>query len=220
MKKKSVDIAQNIHHALNLNGNPESVAQHYDQWANTYDQEVIENYYGIQTIVSLAHKHVQSSTLSNKKNPTDIQVVDVGCGTGLLGAPLHKLGYTNIDGIDLSAQMIEKAKATGLYNKLHSHVNINNDIPSEFIQRYDIAICLGVFTPGHVNPTALHQLISMTRQGGLVVISTRVPYYDSTAYQAESDLAVTTGSVTLSEQWMDAPYRDDGDAHYWVYTTC
>jgi len=179
-QKKSVDIAQNIHHALNLNGNPESVAQHYDQWANTYDQEVIENYYGIQTIVSLAHKHVQSSTLSNKKN--------------------------------LSAQMIEKAKATGLYNELHSHVNINNDIPSEFIQRYDIAICLGVFTPGHVNPTALHQLISMTRQGGLVVISTRVPYYDSTAYQAESDLAVTTGSVTLSEQWMDAPYRDDGDA--------
>ncbi len=49
------------------------------------------------------------------------------------------------------------------------------------------------------------------------MVSTRVPYYDSTDFQKISDQIEGLGIATLKQQYMNAPYRDDGDAHYWVY---
>jgi SAM-dependent methyltransferase len=42
------------------------------------------------------------------------EILDVGCGTGLLVNALRTLGYENVKGIDLSQQQIDVARARGL----------------------------------------------------------------------------------------------------------
>jgi len=217
MKKTMDEVHENIHHALNLDGDPEKVRSHYENWAKTYDEDVIENYYGVQLIVDLMHHHVSKSATLGSKSPGDLSIIDVGCGTGLISPPLNAYGYTQLDGVDLSAEMLAVASATGRYQNLFSDVNINNPLPDSMMGAYDVAICLGVFTPGHVDPTALHQLIAMTKLGGIALLSARTTYHDTTNYQAISDAVVSSGAARLLEQRMDAPYRDDGDAHYWIY---
>ena len=207
----------NIHDALNLDGDPDAIVKHYQHWAKTYDKDVIENYYGIAYIVDLMHKHVQQSANLSAVRASELRVLDVGCGTGLLGSPLHALGYSNLDGMDLSVDMLAVAEKTGRYNSLIADVNINKPLPERLLQIYNVAVCIGVFTPGHVLPVALRQLVAATKPGGLVVLSTRVPYYNTTDFAYVSQQLVSDNTVKLIHSDMNAPYRDDGDAHYWVY---
>lgn len=48
----------------------------------------------------------------------DLQVLDLGCGTGLCGQPFRQMAGQLI-GVDLSPRMLEKAKAKNLYDELH-----------------------------------------------------------------------------------------------------
>lgn len=207
----------NISDALQLDGNPDSIARYYKRWAATYDADVIDNYYGIKLICELLHQHVQTDLAVENKDIAELSVVDVGCGTGLNGSVLHGLGYTTLTGVDLSAEMIAKAEETGDYQQLFAGVNIHDPLPENLRGSYDAAICVGVFTPGHVLPESLYQIADMVRPGGLIIVSTRVPYYNTTEFQQVSDDITTAGIVELIKCYWDAPYRDDGDAHYWVY---
>ncbi len=207
----------NIHDALLLDSDPESIVRYYQSWAATYDSDVTANYFGVQLIADLVQQHVQSSSTLSDIAASALTIMDVGCGTGLLGKPLHAMGYRHIDGVDLSAEMLAKAGESGFFRRLFEGVDIHQPLPAELAGAYDVAVCLGVFTPGHVLPEALYQLVGMTRPGGLTVISTRVPYYDTTDYQQVSDRIEAEGVAVLRKRYMNAPYRDDGDAHYWVY---
>jgi predicted TPR repeat methyltransferase len=46
-----------------------------------------------------------------------LDILDLGCGTGLMGEALRPLKRTLI-GVDLSAEMLEKARARGIYDRL------------------------------------------------------------------------------------------------------
>jgi predicted TPR repeat methyltransferase len=45
-------------------------------------------------------------------------VIDIGCGTGLAGQALTGHGFTIIDGLDYSAEMLKVAAGHGIYRKL------------------------------------------------------------------------------------------------------
>ncbi|TFZ07060.1 tetratricopeptide repeat protein [Ramlibacter henchirensis] len=68
--------------------------------------------------------------------------LDLGCGTGLV-APLLRPRCERLDGIDLSAAMVERARASGLYDNV-----VQGDI-AEFLaatgKRYDLLIAGDVF---------------------------------------------------------------------------
>ena len=50
---------------------------------------------------------------------TNLKLLDLGCGTGLLGQTLKKkFGFVSLVGLDVSEDMLEKAKEKGVYNKL------------------------------------------------------------------------------------------------------
>ena len=217
MNNKSIgDSAHaNIHDALKLEGKTDEIVDFYKTWAATYDEDVQENYHGVGLIAELLHNQVQGSGFNH--DPSQVKIADVGCGTGLLAKPLFELGYTNLDGIDLSKEMIEKARETGLYNKLIAGVNVHHPLPENLRQAYHAVVSLGMFTPGHVHPESLYQLAELAMPGGILVISTRIPYYEQTNYQDISDRIETEGVATLVKKLDNAPYRDDGDAHYWIY---
>ena len=210
-----------IKEAHTLSGNPEAIKQYYDRWSFSYNRDVAnEEYCGpnyIAAYFDLLPKQ-ESSILSG--HDLDIEILDAGCGTGLVGAALHRQGYQNIDGLDLSHGMVEKASKTQAYRTLTGGCDMTEPIETYPANRYNAAISCGVFTLGHVPPTALEEMIRITKPGGLVVVSTRKSYYDRTNFQAVCDRLQAENKVKLVSSIMDGPYLMEEGAHYWAFRVC
>lgn len=210
-----------IKEAHTLSGNPESIGQYYDQWSQNYDQDVSSEMYSGPEYISLYFDMLpkQDGKFLNLRDPA-IEILDSGCGTGLVGAELHRLGYKNIDGFDLSQSMVEQAETTKAYRSLTGSCDMTQRIETYADNSYDATISCGVFTLGHVPPTALNEMIRITKPGGLVVVSTRKSYYDSTDFQDVCDRLQSENKVSLVSSIIDGPYIAEEGAHYWAFRVC
>lgn len=150
-------------------------AEHYDGWANSYDNDLLNEYgYSAHTTAVAAFAGVVAD-----KNAA---VIDVGCGTGLVGVELRDRGYSIIDGIDVSKGMLTKAKTTDVYRELiWQDVEKGSAIDDG---AYDAVICVGSFGIGHLGPEAMPGLVRMARPGGPVVIFMNAEPYINENYTA------------------------------------
>ncbi len=206
-----------IHSALNLDGEAESVKAYYAKWADSYDNDLVDDYTGSRVIVDLL-----IDFLAHSDNPEDAglrqqPLADVGCGTGQVGAYLAEAGFGVIDGMDLSAEMVEKARERGVYRNLTADVDLNMPLAEEWRASHAVTLCCGVFTLGHVMPEALEHLVDITWPGGLVLTSARTAYYDDSDYQLVMDRLIESGRVTVEAEVRNGPYTRDSHAHYWIY---
>ena len=88
----------------------EYVQRLFDSYAEGFDAHLVEAL-GYRTPQLLAQG------LSRTGVAHFATALDMGCGTGLLAAPLEGL-VGRLDGLDLSAAMLEKARALGRYDRL------------------------------------------------------------------------------------------------------
>lgn len=211
------DATESMNHAMSLDGDPQTLAKFYDEWARSYDNDIAEDYLSPQMIVQTLTRAIDSDESLTWAKAHDVKILDAGCGTGLTGLALAEFGYTKIDGVDLSAEMIGQAQNTGAYRKLESGFDLTRPAPSAFARAYDVVTIAGVFTVGHVPPSALRNVAEMVRPGGLVIASTRVAYYQSTNYQEVSDAMEVAGQLQLVHKIENGPYTMDSTAHYWAY---
>jgi predicted TPR repeat methyltransferase len=76
--------------------------------------------------------------------------LDLGCGTGLLGAEL-RARVDWLDGVDLSPRMIERARARGIYDRLHEAELLEHlattPVRHELIAATDVLIYVGDLAP-------------------------------------------------------------------------
>lgn len=87
-----------------------SVVAAFDQYAETFDRNLVEDLkYAIPVAIADALKR------HGAKGGLDI--LDLGCGTGLTGEQIVSLKRKMI-GVDLSPKMLEKARARGIYDEL------------------------------------------------------------------------------------------------------
>lgn len=117
---------------------PESTTRTlFDDMASVFDQHLVG---------SLGYKLPrQVADWILQKYPTrQFNVLDLGCGTGLLGACLgHIQGY--IVGVDLSSKMIEQAARHGVYYRIHQ-VGIADALAETPENLYEVITALDVFT--------------------------------------------------------------------------
>lgn len=133
----------------------------YDDWAASYDAEVSEHQYA--TPGRCADALVKFST------DMTAPVLDFGCGTGLSGLALKLAGFSVIDGVDLSAEMLAQADQKGIYNKLH-HIKAGDQL--DHAPGYYAAIAaIGVIGAGAAPISVLHMLMKGLGRGGLLVLS-------------------------------------------------
>jgi predicted TPR repeat methyltransferase len=78
----------------------------YDVRARFWDQERF--YFGATLVAGALRRHAGSARPD---------VLDIGCGTGLVGTQVRDLA-ARLDGVDLSPAMLERAKAKGVYDQL------------------------------------------------------------------------------------------------------
>jgi predicted TPR repeat methyltransferase len=141
--------------------NPEDLADAYRKWAELYDQDTREvmGYVGPETAATILDCYMDSK---------DGRVLDAGCGTGLVGEVLRRLGYANVDAMDYSSDMLSVAEKKAVYTKVfQDDMNRKLDIADD---TYDASICVGTFTYAHVGPEAFTELVRVTRPGGYICL--------------------------------------------------
>ena len=108
-------------------------------------------------IASQYDKHMEICGFPDPKNITDIlikygvpkdaPIIDLGCGTGLVGEMLSKHGFTDIVGIDASQEMLKKAEGRG-YNKFIEAFLGINELPEGVEKKFNVAISSGLMCHG------------------------------------------------------------------------
>ncbi|MPM48483.1 Ubiquinone biosynthesis O-methyltransferase [bioreactor metagenome] len=108
----------------------------FNAMAATYDQTMVRGLrYQLPKIV--AEKII-------KRFPTKaLSVLDLGCGTGLLGVCLGRLDGFLI-GVDISTKMIEQAGRHGVYDRFHT-VNLLDALRETPAEVYEVITALDVF---------------------------------------------------------------------------
>lgn len=79
----------------------------YAQWADTYEETVLDemDLRLLARVRAVAWDQVASGA-------------DLACGTGRIGTWLKQRGVGDLDGVDLTPEMLERARARGLYRRL------------------------------------------------------------------------------------------------------
>lgn len=204
--------------AMSLDGDVSALAELYGRWATTYDHDVASHGYGLpEMIVATIGQVAEISPKFERLRSHDLAIIDAGCGTGLVGAELAKVGYSQIDGVDLSPEMVNIARDRGVYRNLTGGVDLTLAPPASLCASAELVTVAGVFTVGHVPPEALRTMAMLARPGGILITSTRAAYYDETDYQAVSDRLVESGDLELVLRIDNAPYTMDSTANYWAY---
>ena len=139
--------------------NSDEVRLTYRDWADAYDSELLDEfgYQAPNAAVEALHKRLPS---------LDSVILDMGCGTGLVGELLHNLGYRHLDGLDLSPEMLEKANARGVYRTL-GEADLTETLEIERI--YDAVICVGVFSHQRNQAFDLVKLFAGLKADGVLV---------------------------------------------------
>ena len=167
----------------------EQTLDHYQRWAETYDQEVgVDNGYAQPARCAAALAGVAGSC---------DHVLDVGCGTGLSGVALRDAGFTRLDGCDFSPPMLERAAETGVYRRLFE-ADLNTGLDTD--DAYDHAVAVGVFSFGHIRPDALREVLRVVRAGGAVVVGVNDHFWEVGELPAELDAIEADGLASVASR--------------------
>ena len=164
----------------------EKVLDYYDNWTKKeqYNKDmVVWNYEAPQNTASLLNKHA-----IDKK----INILDAGCGTGLVGKKLKKYGYNNLTGVDFSQSMLDLIP-TDIYHTIDL-IDLNEPLKYED-NTFDAIMCVGTFTYGHVKAHVLNEFIRIVNYQGLICFTINEGIYKEYEFDKKID------ELTTNNQW-------------------
>lgn len=160
----------------------------YANWAESYDQDVTEWGYATPGRIAMALRRLGA-------NP-DKPVLDFGCGTGLSGLALKATGFAQIDGTDISPEMMAKAEARGIYQ--HLWLSDPGDMGHVRRGQYPIIVATGVISLGAAPPETLDMLVDVVPSGGLLAFSFNDATLTDRAYTDRLDAAVLAPDIEMA----------------------
>ncbi|WP_419946136.1 class I SAM-dependent DNA methyltransferase [Candidatus Poriferisodalis sp.] len=156
---------------------PEATRELYASWADTYETIFLAEH-GYEYHLYVAAAFCDSSGELEK---LDGPVLDVGCGTGVVGEELARLGVPVIDGIDISPEMLAKANAKThegqpTYRRLfEADLTGPIDLPDD---AYAGVVSAGAFTHGHLGPASITELLRVARPGARCSLGINSAHFD------------------------------------------
>jgi len=136
------------------------VAALFDSYANSFNKHLIDTlkYESPKNLLELLNLSINDK----------FAILDIGCGTGLMGK-LLKPYASKIVGVDLSKEMLSRAKLTGTYDEL-----IADDI-LEFLNKcndkFDLVVSADVFIYIGELSNIFKDLVEIIKAGGLFCFS-------------------------------------------------
>lgn len=186
----------------------EQLRERYDVWAADYDSDLDD--------LRWRAPQAGAERCSHFAQP-GMEILDAGCGTGLVGVALAALGHDRIVGFDLSPGMLERSAARGVYAELKQG-SLLERLPFDD-GRFGSVVAVGVFTLGHVDGSAFAELARVTARGGHVSIAFRDDVMDQLGCRAEQQRLIDAGIWELAEVTDgSALIYEDGDIIMRVWT--
>lgn len=166
----------------------------YTDWAKTYDAEVSKNGYATPGRCADALKTVTDDFTK--------PILDFGCGTGLSGLALSLAGFQTIDGVDLTQEMLERAKEKQLYRSLRLSDSIA-DLPSK-LGEYSAVAAIGVIGAGAAPIDVFDMIFNALPRGSHFVFSFNDHTLEDPIFEARVNAVVSSKQAKLMiEQYGD-----------------
>jgi predicted TPR repeat methyltransferase len=181
------------------------MVEFYRKWAEDYDHQMLDEL-GYTSPAMLA------AQLRDYLPDKNAEIFDIGCGTGLTCMPLAAAGYENLDGIDLSPDMVRVAAQRGIYRELLLG-DVNQQLERDDAS-YDGVISTGTFTHGHVGPEPLGEIFRILRPGGILACTVHKDLWETMGFDAAFEALVEQGAASCLSQRLDRYYRD-GEPEGW-----
>jgi len=184
----------------------EELLKYYQEWAdnNKYNKDMVDwNYTAPQETVSILKKYT-----SNKNS----RILDAGCGTGLVGIELKKYGYSNIEGVDFSQSMLDLVPPD-IYKRIEK-IDLNKPIKFKD-NMYDVLMCVGTSTYGHVKPKALNELIRITKNKGLICFTINEGIYEEYCFDKKIK-ELTNNKLWNVKEFFKSNYITTKDVEAWL----
>ena len=179
---------------------PDEVAGRYDDWATSYDADLSSWAYQAPEVVA--------GTVLGRVSTTGA-VLDVGCGTGLVGRELRSRGFEGrLIGLDLSQASLDIARRSAAYDTLE-RADLQQPLPLED-DSVDAVVCVGVMTYLPEVESVWREFARVARQTGIVVATQREDLWLSRDCQAVVDRLQAEGVLRSSEVTGPAPYLPQG----------
>ena len=163
----------------------------YAVWADTYESDftVPKRYVYDRNAAELLCQGFSGSE----------PVLDAGCGTGLVGEQLRRLGVTVVDGLDISPEMLAKTRSktapdgSPVYRQLiEADLTGPIDIASD---TYAGLVSAGTFTHGHVGPDGIAELLRVARPGARCVIGVNSSIFDADGFRDRFERYAADGVI-------------------------
>ena len=162
----------------------------YDEWSQSYEQDLVGN-------LGYTGHLIAANALAEFAPDKAASIIDLGCGTGLVGQELKARGYSHIDGIDFSEEMLKVARPKAIYEKL-----VSGDLMKKTAietNTYQAAVCAGSFAPGHLGPECYPEIIRLVRPSSLIVIFMNGAHFVEDDYQSHIDQLEQSGVWKIIE---------------------
>ena len=92
-----------------IGAEPEKNCNEYSDFAEEYD--------ATHDVGGFNDPFQVANAIIDQKLPLDSKILDICCGTGKVGEFLHKSGFTTIDGVDGSTNMLKVCNQKGIYRE-------------------------------------------------------------------------------------------------------
>jgi len=123
---------------------PAYVERLFDQYAKRFDKALVEG------LKYNAPKQIRDTLSAHFPGRRFARCLDLGCGTGLMGAAIRDL-VTTLVGVDLSAGMLAEAKSKNIYDELaHSSLQAaltRERVSVDLILAADVLVYVGDLAP-------------------------------------------------------------------------
>jgi predicted TPR repeat methyltransferase len=179
---------------------PLEVADRYDAWALTYDDDLAAWSYQAPAVVA-------GTVLT--RAPAAGSVLDVGCGTGLVGRTLRERGFAGrLVGVDISKASLALANERGGYDVLET-ADLQQRLPFED-ESFGAVVCAGVMTYLPEVEAVWRDFARVVRPQGVVVVTQREDLWHDRDCQAVVDRLQHEGVWTPLDVTGPAPYLPEG----------
>ena len=172
----------------------------YRDWAESYDATMLD---GLAYLTPSRTAAMLARHLADK----GAKILDVGCGTGLAGAELSRLGYTNIDALDYSPEMLAVAGKRGVYGAL-IEADLTDPLAIETAS-YDALICTGTFTHAHVDAACLDELLRILAPGGYFACTIHNDVWQPMGFAKKVGALMADGVLKVCEENQGVYFETD-----------
>lgn len=157
------------------------LADYYNDSANGYDEYAESVKYVLPRLVAQrASQFIHGDEL----------IIDVGCGTGILGVELNSMvDGLRIHGLDMSSEMIIQAYKKNKHNgnrhyELFHYLDLaSGDVIPE--NRYGFMVSSGTFTTGHLSGLHLLRIVNSMKDDAIAVFSVKSDHFEESGFIEE-----------------------------------